>query len=52
MKKKLESDPDNQFIITKLAKIEKDINVNLDPKLIIKQKENLARFLKAKIEKT
>lgn len=43
MKKKLEADPENAFALAKLAKIEKDINVNLDPKLVIKQKENLAR---------
>lgn len=52
MKNKLEKDPENKFYLSKIAKIEKDINVNLDPKLIIKQKENLARYLKAKIEKT
>lgn len=52
MKNKLEKDPENKFYLSKIAKIEKDINVNLDPKLIIKQKENLARYLKSKIEKT
>jgi len=52
LKKRLSLDVNNEYIKAKISKSEKELNVNLDPKIIMQQKENLARFLKSKIEKT
>jgi DNA-directed RNA polymerase III subunit RPC1 len=52
LKKKLDGNQENEYLLTKIKKIESEINVNVDYKQIIKQKENLAKYLKSKIEKT